>query len=496
MKSKIFAGLVFAVLQVVAATDYEALVRDNQSTEGGKAPIASEWQGANLDKLAAATDESVIASFVDSEEAALELLKNVKGAYKTDPLLAVQIVEVTHYVMTDANSSWYEFWRAHRDGERRLWTKALLKTAKESSDDYIKTFCLDQLRWCGYPCQAKCVTTIGGGKAVQDFAAMVARELKGETINAKGCGNCDKVQRIGIVGLDTSHSVKFAKLVNVDHVAGTEGFRVTAAYKWGSKDIYSSTNRMPQYVKQIQTESGVEIKESLADLLKEVDFVLLETNDGRPHLEQAMEIFKAGKPVFIDKPVTGSLADAVKLLEAARKCGAKWFCSSCLRFAKNVAEARSGKLGKIRGAEVRSPYNVNDVHPRFYWYAIHGTENLFAIMGPGCEEVRCVAGKDQDLLIGTWKDGRIGVQRALEVAVPGACYGGAVITEKGATEIGGNPGYAPLVSAIMTFFKTGEKPVEAGETLEIYAFMSAAELSRCEGGRAVKLAEVLEKAAK
>lgn len=308
--------------------------------------------------------------------------------------------------------------------------------------------------------------------------------------------SADPVKRIGIIGCDTSHAVKFAKLVNVDHAPGTEGFRVTVAYKWGSKDIFSSTNRLPQYVKQIQEESGVRMTEDIPTLLAEVDFVLLETNDGRPHLEQARQVFQAHKPVFIDKPVTGDLTDAVKLVDLAKEFRANWFCSSCLRFADNVAAARAGKFGKIRGVETRSPYNVEPTHSRFYWYAIHGAEPLFAVMGTGCESVTCVAGKDQDLIVGVWKDGRVGVQRALDVSREGACYGGAVLTEKGVTPLGGNPGYAPLVAAIMDFFRTGRAPVDPEETLEIYAYLSAAELSRMDGGRPVGIAEVLDLARK
>ena len=159
--------------------------------------------------------------------------------------------------------------------------------------------------------------------------------------------------RVGIIGCDTSHVIAFTKLMNMDKDPDCAGFRVTAAHKWGSPDIFSSTNRFPKYIAQLE-EMGVVMKPTIADLLKDVDAVLLETCDGRPHYAQALEVFKSGKPVFIDKPVAASLADAIRIAEAGKQYNAKWFCSSALRYVKNAQAARNGKLGKIRGADSSS----------------------------------------------------------------------------------------------------------------------------------------------
>ena len=53
-----------------------------------------------------------------------------------------------------------------------------------------------------------------------------------------------------------------------------------------------------------------------------------------------------------------------------------------------------------------------------------------------------------------------------------------------------------LLKEIVKFFKTGKAPVSPEETLEIYAFMSAADESKAKGGVPVRIAEVLEKAQK
>ena len=172
--------LVAAAFPALAAVNYESLVKSAESTAGGKAPIASLWQEQNRPALEAALADEAIAAFTDTSEAARRLLARVKPGYGTDPLDACRIAEVSHWVMVDADASWYEFWREHRSDRRRLWTDALLETAERASDEYVRIFCLDQLRWCGFRCQADRILKLGaraGSKPVRELAEMVAREL-------------------------------------------------------------------------------------------------------------------------------------------------------------------------------------------------------------------------------------------------------------------------------------------------------------------------------
>ena len=190
---------------------------------------------------------------------------------------------------------------------------------------------------------------------------------------------------------------------------GVAGFRMAAAYQWGSKDIVSSTNRYPKYIAQMQ-EMGVEIVPSIADLLAKVDCVCLETNDGREHYAQAVEVFKSGKPVFIDKPLAHNLTDAIKIYEAGKKFNAKYFSSSALRYGKVAQEARNGAYGKIRGAALISPSPLEEqgTHNFYTWYGIHGFEPLVTIMGMGVDKVSCFRNDTDDVINAVWKDGRMG----------------------------------------------------------------------------------------
>ncbi|MCQ2390254.1 MAG: Gfo/Idh/MocA family oxidoreductase [Kiritimatiellae bacterium] len=301
--------------------------------------------------------------------------------------------------------------------------------------------------------------------------------------------------KVGIIGLDTSHAIAFTKIMNVTKDPGVAGFRMVAAYQWGSKDIVSSTNRYPKYIAQMQ-EMGVEIVPSIADLLAKVDCVCLETNDGREHYAQAVEVFKSGKPVFIDKPLAHNLTDALKIYKAGKQYNAKYFSSSALRYGNVAKDARDGVYGKIRGAALISPSPLEEqgTHNFYTWYGIHGFEPLVAIMGMGVDKVSCFRNDTDDVINAVWKDGRMG---ELRLQRKSWIYSGYVLPEKPKDKknpvviFDGYPGYEPLLREIITFFKTGIVPVPNEETLEIMAFMEAAEMSAKRGGAPVTIAEAM-----
>ena len=303
------------------------------------------------------------------------------------------------------------------------------------------------------------------------------------------------VTKVGIIGLDTSHAIAFTKIMNVDKDPGVDGFRMVAAYQWGSKDIVSSTNRYPKYIAQMK-EMGVEIVPSVDDLLAKVDCVCLETNDGREHLWQAEKVFKAGKPCFIDKPLAHNLRDALKIHELGKKYGAKYFSASALRFSKVAKAARAGEYGKIRGAALMSPSPLEEqgTHNFYSWYGIHGFEPLVAIMGTGVEKVSCFRNETDDVINAVWSDGRMGELRLMRKSW---VYSGYILPEEPKDKkvpfitFDGYPGYEPLLREIIRFFRTGVSPITPDECLEVMAFMEAAEMSAKRGGEPISLAEAI-----
>lgn len=293
--------------------------------------------------------------------------------------------------------------------------------------------------------------------------------------------------RVGMIGLDTSHATAFTRLLN-DEKAPAElaNCRVVAAYPHGSADIQSSVSRIPKYTEEMK-KMGVEIVDSIETLLKKVDVVLLETNDGRLHLEQARLVLKAGKPVFIDKPLAASFEDCAEIFRLAAETGTPIFSSSSLRYGKNTQAVRGGSLGKVTRCEAGSPAKLESTHPDLYWYGIHGVESLFTVMGPGCESVSRSIVDGKIVVTGKWEGGRVGAFKEMKG------YGGKAEGEKGVAEVGGYDGYRPLVVEIVRFFRTGKAPVSPRETLEIYAFMSAADVSKAKDGAEVSLAEIFAK---
>ncbi len=292
--------------------------------------------------------------------------------------------------------------------------------------------------------------------------------------------------RIGIIGLDTSHCIAFTKALN-DPKAGPElaGYRVVAAFPTaGSSDIPASIDRLVGFTEEVK-QQGVEIVSSIEELLKKVDVVLLETVDGRKHVEQALPVIKAGKRLFIDKPMATSYADAVTIFDASRKFNVPVFSSSSLRYIDGVKEIKEGKIGKVVGANTYGPAKIEKTHPDLFWYGIHGIETLFAVMGVGCKSIVRINAPDTDICVGTWKDGRIGTYRGTRSGEGN--FGGIVFGESGDEVLGEYKGYNPLLEKIIEFFKTGISPVTAEETLEIVAFMEAADESKLKGGISVNL---------
>jgi hypothetical protein len=295
-----------------------------------------------------------------------------------------------------------------------------------------------------------------------------------------------------MIGLDTSHCPAFAELLNkADSDPELAGCRVTLVYPKGSPDIASSVSRVPEYTIKIKA-LGVEVVDDLNAMIEQVDAVLLETNDGRPHLEQALPVLKARKPLFIDKPVAGSLADAITIYKLAEHFQTPCFSSSSLRFSSGVQAIRGGSIGAITGCDAYSPCSLEPTHPDLFWYGIHGCESLFTVMGPGVQTVTRTSTSDFDVAVGVWNDGRMGTFRGIRRG--GSGYGGTAFGEKGVAALGEYGGYQPLVLAIAKFFRTGVPPVSAEETLDLYAFMEAADESKRRGFVPVDVGEVRAKA--
>src|SRR5690606_26246981 len=227
--------------------------------------------------------------------------------------------------------------------------------------------------------------------------------------------------------LDTGHSPAFVKSLNTAGGGEFNNYRVVAAYPKGTDLVREWKDRIPEFTEEVK-KYDVDIVDSIPDLLKMVDYVILTTIDGNKHLEQVMPVLEAGLPVFIDKPFAASIEDARKIAVAAEKYKTPVFSSSSLRFLDGASGARNGSLGRVNGVEAYSPAYIEKHHPDLYWYGVHGVEFLYTILGTGWEWGQRIYTRDMDLVVGMWSDGKMGTFRGFRRGQGG--YGGIFYAEK------------------------------------------------------------------
>lgn len=325
-------------------------------------------------------------------------------------------------------------------------------------------------------------------KQVLPLAAALFLSLAGSALSQDTL----KPLRAGIIGLDTSHVPAFTKLFNNPKADGDlAGIKVVAGYPGGT-DMPASKDRVAKFTEQVRG-MGVEIVDSISKLLEKVDVVLIESVDGRIHLKEAREVFKSGKLVYIDKPIAGTLPETIALFELAKKHHVKTWSSSSSRFGADLLALKGNEeIGDILGVTTWGPCSYQSGTPDLFFYAIHGIESLFTLMGTGCETVSRSKGPITDQVTGVWTDGRIGTYRGI---VRGKSEFGAIVYgSKGVRQGAKTISYEALCRQIGKFFRTGEPPVSEAETIEIFTFMEAADESLRQGGKPVALADVLAKA--
>ncbi len=298
--------------------------------------------------------------------------------------------------------------------------------------------------------------------------------------------------RVGMIGLDTSHATVFTKILN--DPANNSPARVVAAVPSSSPDIESSFSRVDGYVETLKKEYGVKMLDSIDALVAEVDVVMIESVDGRPHLAQATPAIIAGKPTFIDKPVAADLKDAIAIFDLAKKHGTPvWSCSN-LRYNEGVKKAASADVGEVAAVLSYGPASLEEHHMDLAWYGIHPTEALFTVIGSGCEKVSRVFTEGTDVVTGVWKGGKVGTVLGIRDAKK--VYGVKVFGTKAVVEESAGAGYPELMTEMVKFFQTKVPPVTAEQTLEIFAFMAAADESKNRNGAEVTLKEVMDAARK
>lgn len=126
------------------------------------------------------------------------------------------------------------------------------------------------------------------------------------------------MKRVGVVGLDTSHSEAFASLLE-------DRESVTLNAVWDSGEI-----RDDDYIDNFCDQYGATRFETPGAMVDAVDGVLILTVDWDTHCELALPFLKNGVATLIDKPIAGRLED-IDIIEQAAD-GTPFFGGSAVPF--------------------------------------------------------------------------------------------------------------------------------------------------------------------
>ncbi len=210
--------------------------------------------------------------------------------------------------------------------------------------------------------------------------------------------------RIGLLGIDNFGSVAYTEFFNKPHPDPIfAGARVVAAYPIGSPDYPDSDKLLADWKKQLLTMyqnpkdpkdavPPIEMVNSVDELLKKCDGVMIFSMDGRLHLPQATAVLKAGKPLFISRPLASSPADAVAILKLAAETKTPCWSSSQHRYSGGFVGMRNHpEVGKVIGCDVYGGWTVNAPEADKFTRPLHSIETLYTIMGPGVVSVTCTS---------------------------------------------------------------------------------------------------------
>lgn len=275
------------------------------------------------------------------------------------------------------------------------------------------------------------------------------------------------VQRVGLIGLDSSHAEDFLRLLNIDQ--RWPGIEVTAIFG-GDR---ARNDELVGISQQARPASSIE------ELVARVDAVIVGARDGRLHLQHALPALQAGKPVFVDKPLACSLADAEAMVLAAERNGAPLLSGSALRWQRATQDMKA-RVAQLNGApgEVAAygTWYPQSEYGGPIFYAIHTIELAQELAGPDWRELTLEEAETP--VLGYWA-GSTRVTLNFLPAGAGASDFGVTLVAAGDTihqPIMLEEDYmAPVLDEIAAMWSAGRSPLSHDHLLAPIALMEEAE---------------------
>jgi len=280
--------------------------------------------------------------------------------------------------------------------------------------------------------------------------------------------------RLGIVGTDSTHAVEFTRILNdSNHPKHIQGARVVVAYRGGNPDLALSHDRIEKLSSTLSQELAVPFVSAIADLCPRVDGILILSVDPGSRFKEFEQAAACGKPIFIDKPLDGSMDGATRLSRLAAAKHIPWFTASALRYAiapspppQSIIVWGPGEMGKQSDG-----YTLD-----LAWYGIHAIEAMYGAMGSGVVQVSRTQRIDTDTILCRWRDGRTAT---LYLQRPDYAFGALLFFKESnkPERMDLTPDYSALLKEIVTFMQSGKSPVMPEDSLEVFHLMQAAQIS-------------------
>lgn len=285
--------------------------------------------------------------------------------------------------------------------------------------------------------------------------------------------------RIGMIGLDTSHSVAFTKCLQAPDVAPDQkvhGARVVSCMRFETP--FQDKNGLDARQKQLE-QWGVTVTEDFDEAVAECEAIMLEINDPAYHLEYFRKCVPLGKPIFLDKPMADNTANARAIYKLAKDNKLRVFSASSLRFVPGLIEACEA-VPNAMYAYAYGPLGKAPAGSSIVWYGVHAFEMLERAMGQGAVGVFARRDKAGVVCMVEYPDNRRGVVELTEGA---SAYGGCVRDKgKAAPYICDNSRlYPDELIKVIEFFNGAEPAASLDDALEITAMLDAAERSTKSG---------------
>jgi predicted dehydrogenase len=288
--------------------------------------------------------------------------------------------------------------------------------------------------------------------------------------------------QVGLIGLDTSHAPSFASILHdPDNPFHIPGAKVAAAYPGGSTDMPISISRVGGFTSELRDKYGVRMMDSPEAVAEACDMVCIVASDGRTHPALLRAVAGRCPAVFVDKPLAVSFADAQAMMTLAAEKGTRVFASSAFRYADGLANALNAIRAageRVKSCRVRYWLQIQETQGRYFWYGIHASEMMFAIMGKGACEVEVSHSGDQDTILVTHEDGR---RSALVGSQSDGTFHVRIETDRRIVEVDLGPSNASLAARVLA---AALDVLSEGQFPRLWSATAAGSVS---GGRAGRL---------